>query len=303
MNEIARIVEDPETKGTVWKRWQANLVASTSGDRRNEARTRPDLRIGALGSGSDYTPFLQHHGVASLNLSFGGMDEDGIYHSIYDDFYHFSKFSDPGFLYGRTLSQFTGSLVVRLADADVLPFEFTNLADTTANYVRELQNLLKQRQDDVRERNRQITDGVFAAVTDPKRPRPVPAVEEVPPALNFAPLENAVSGLSRAADRYKAAAVKAASDPATARAVNARLIQSERQFIDDGGLPRRPWYRHMLYAPGFYTGYGVKTMPGVREGIEQKRYAEAEREVVRVAAAIDRETALVNEAARLLEGK
>ena len=303
VNEIAKSVEDPETKGTVWKRWQANLIASGAGDRRNDARSRPDLRIGALGSGSDYTPFLQHHGVASLNLSFGGMDDDGIYHSIYDDFYHFSKFSDPGFLYGRALAQFTGSLVVRLADADVLPFEFTNLADTAQNYVRELQTLLKQRQDDVRERNRQITDGVFAAVTDPKKPRPVPAVEEVPPALNFAPLENSVSALARAADRYKAAAAKAGPDPATARAVNARLIQSERQFIDEGGLPRRPWYRHMLYAPGFYTGYGVKTMPGVREGIEQKRYAEAEREAVRVAAALDRETALVNEAARLLEGK
>ena len=303
VNEIAKTLEDPETKGTVWKRWQANLIASTSGDRRNEARSRADLRIGALGSGSDYTPFLQHHGVASLNLSFGGMDDDGIYHSIYDDFYHFSKFSDPGFLYGRALAQFSGSLVVRLADADVLPFEFTNLADTTQNYVHELQTLLKQRQDDVRERNRQINDGVFAAVIDPKKPRPVPQVEEVPPSLNFAPLENAVSALSRAADRYKTAAAKAGSDPATLRAVNARLIQSERQFIDEGGLPRRPWYRHMLYAPGFYTGYGVKTMPGVREGIEQKRYAEAEREVVRVAAALDRETALVNEAARLLEGK
>lgn len=303
VNEIAKSIEDPETKGTVWKRWQSQMVASGSADRRAEARSRADLRIGALGSGSDYTPFLQHHGVASLNLSFGGFDDDGIYHSIYDDFYHFSKFSDPGFLYGRALSQFSGSLVVRLADADVLPFEFTNLADTTQTYVRELQNLLRQRQDEVRERNRQISDGVLAAVNDPKEPRPIPQVEDVPPALNFAPLENAASALARAADRYKAAVAKAGSDPAMLRAVNARLIQSERQFIDDGGLPRRPWYRHMLYAPGFYTGYGVKTMPGVREGIEQKRYAEAEREAVRVAAALDRETVLINAAAAILEGK
>jgi len=301
VNDVARAVDDPETKSTVWKRWQARQISSGPADRRNEARSRADLRIGALGSGSDYTPFLQHHGVASLNLSFGGFDDDGIYHSIYDDFYHFSKFSDPGFLYGRALSQFSGSLVVRLADADVLPFEFTNLADTTQMYVRELQNLLKQRQDDVRERNRQVTDGVFAAVNDPKEPRPVPVVEQVPPALNFAPLENAAGGLARAADRYKAAIAKAGTDPSMVRAVNARLIQSERQFIDEAGLPRRPWYRHLLYAPGFYTGYGVKTMPGVREGIEDKRYAEAEKEVVRVAAAIDRETALINDAAAALE--
>ena len=303
VNEVAKSVEDPETKGTVWKRWQSSVVARSSGDRRTEARSRPDLRIGALGSGSDYTPFLQHHGIASLNLSFGGFDDDGIYHSIYDDFYHFSKFSDPGFLYGRALAQFSGSLAIRLADADVLPFEFTNLADTTQTYLREVQGLLRQRQDEVRERNRQVTDGVFAAVNDPKEPRPVPAVEEVPLALNFAPLENAASALTRAADRYKAAAGKAGTDPTLLKTINARLIQSERQFIDEGGLPRRPWYRHLLYAPGFYTGYGVKTMPGVREGIEQKRYAEAETEAARLAAAMNRLTALVNDVAGMLERK
>jgi N-acetylated-alpha-linked acidic dipeptidase len=302
VNEVAKSVEDPETKGTVWKRWQAHQISTASGDKRNEARSRADLRIGALGSGSDYTPFLQHHGVASLNLSFGGFDEDGIYHSIYDDFYHFSKFSDPGFLYGRALSQFSGSLAIRLADADLLPFEFTGLSDTTQMYLREVQALLRQRQDDVRERNRQINDGVFAAVNDPKHSRPIPVVEEVPPALNFAPLENAVAALSRAADRYKAAAAKPVSDQAVVRSANARLIQAERQFIDDQGLPRRPWYRHLLYAPGFYTGYGVKTMPGVREGIEQKRYEEAEKEAARLAAAINREAGLIADAARTLEG-
>ncbi len=301
VNEVAKSVEDPETKGTVWKRWQSNVVASASGERRAEARSRADLRIGALGSGSDYTPFLQHHGTASLNLSFGGFDDDGIYHSIYDDFYHFTKFHDPGFLYGRALAQFSGTLAIRLADADLLPFEFSNLAETTQGYLRDVQNLLRQRQDEVRERNRQINDGVFAAVNDPKAPRPIPAVEEVPPALNFAPLENAASALTRAADRYKAAAAKAGTDAALLRTVNAWLIQSERQFIDEGGLPRRPWYRHMLYAPGFYTGYGVKTMPGVREGIEQKRYAEAEKEAVRIAAAIDRLTGLLNDAAGTIE--
>jgi N-acetylated-alpha-linked acidic dipeptidase len=301
VNEVARNVEDPETKGTVWARWQAQRIASGAGDRRNEARSRPDLRIGALGSGSDYTPFLQHHGIPSLNLSFGGFDEDGIYHSIYDDFYHFSKFSDPGFLYGRALAQFSGSFVIRLADAEVLPFSFTNLADTAQAYVRDLQNLLHQKQDEIRERNREVSDGVLAAVNDPKRPRPIPQIEEVPPAMNFAQLENAASALSHAADRYKAAVAKASPDPTVVRAVNTRLIQSERQFIDPAGLPRRPWYRHLLYAPGFYTGYGVKTMPGVREGIEQKRYAEAESEAARVAAALDRETTLINDAAAQLE--
>jgi N-acetylated-alpha-linked acidic dipeptidase len=305
VNDVARSVQDPETKDTVWKRWQARQIASGSADQRNESRTRADLRIGALGSGSDYTPFLQHHGTASLNLSFGGLDEDGIYHSIYDDFFHFKKFSDPGFLYGRALAQFAGTAVVRLADADVLPYEFTGLADTVQTYVRGLQNLLKQRQDDVKEHNREVNDGVFAAVNDPKRPRPIPTIEAVPPALNFAPLENAATALTSAAARYQRAIASAhlalAKDPGRLKAVNERLIQSERQFIDEQGLPRRAWYRHLLYAPGYYTGYGVKTAPGVREAIEDKRYADVEREVVRVAAAISRETALLDGVAEDLE--
>lgn len=298
VNEVARSVEDPETKGTVWKRWQARQISTGPADKRNESRTRADLRIGALGSGSDYTPFLQHHGTASLNLSFGGLDEDGIYHSIYDDFYHFKKFSDPGFLYGRALAQFVGTAVVRLADAGVLPYEFTGLADTVQTYITELQNLLKQRQDSVKERNREINDGVFAAVNDPKRPRPIPKIEVVPPALNFAPLENAAAELTVAADRWKkvlaAAQPALANDPSRLKMVNARLMQSERQFTDEEGLPRRPWYRHLLYAPGYYTGYGVKTMPGVREAIEDKRYGDVEKEIVRVAAALNRETALLD---------
>jgi N-acetylated-alpha-linked acidic dipeptidase len=297
VNDVARSIEDPETKGTVWQRWQAQQISQGSADKRSESRTRGDLRINALGSGSDYTPFLQHHGTASLNLSFGGFDDDGIYHSIYDDFYHFKKFSDPGFLYGRALAQFVGTAVLRLADADVLPYEFTGLAETVQSYVRELQSLLKQRQDDVRERNRQISEGVLAAINDPRRPRPIPKVEPVPPALNFAPLENASTALATAASRWHKALetrrVRIANDPNALKMLNARLIQSERQFVDELGLPRRPWYRHLLYAPGYYTGYGVKTMPGVREAIEEKRFADVEREVVRLAAALDRETALI----------
>jgi N-acetylated-alpha-linked acidic dipeptidase len=142
-------------------------------------------------------------------------------------------------------------------------------------------------------------------VNDPKRPRPAPPLESVPPALNFAPLENAASALTRAAGRWRTALAAAqpglTRDPRRLTAINARLMQSERQFIDPVGLPRRPWYRHLLYAPGYYTGYGVKTMPGVREAIEDKRYAEVEAEVVRIAAALDRETALLDGLAEELE--
>jgi N-acetylated-alpha-linked acidic dipeptidase len=283
---------------------QARAISTTAPGPRAELRARPDLRIGALGSGSDYSPFLQHAGIPSLNLAFGGLDQsDGIYHSIYDDYYHFTKFLDTDFAYGRALAQTVGTLVVRLADADVMPFQFTHLADTAQSYVRELQALLKEQQDEVRERNRQIEDGVFVALADRRRPVKAPAVEDVPPALNFAPLENAAGALTRAADRYRKAieAARSKMTPESARAVNLRLIQSERQLTDPAGLPRRPWYRHLLYAPGYYTGYAVKTMPGVREAIEQKNYAEAEAEIVRVARALEREKTLIEAAAADLE--
>jgi N-acetylated-alpha-linked acidic dipeptidase len=155
----------------------------------------------------------------------------------------------------------------------------------------------------VRERNRQIEEGVFVSVADRRRPLKAPAVEDMPPALNFAPLENAAAALTRAADRYRKALDESRTKitPEAARAVNVRLIQSERQLTDAAGLPRRPWYRHLLYAPGYYTGYAVKTMPGVREAIEEKNYAEADAEIVRVARALEREKTLIEAAAADLE--
>ena len=307
LNGVARDIEDPETKLSVWKRAQARRIQNGSRDERNDARTRNDLRIAALGSGSDYSSFLQHSGVPSVDLRFGGFDNsDGIYHSIYDDYFYYTKFLDHDFAYGRALAQAGGTMMIRLADADLLPFEYTDLADTVQTYVKEVEALIKSQQDDVRERNRQIDEGVFTATNDPKRPLQAPKKEPVAPALNFAPLENSAERLTQAAARYQKASAAArpalASSASVVGEVNAKLLQSERQLTDDAGLPKRPWYRHMLYAPGFYTGYAVKTMPGVREAIEQKSYAEAEGEIVRVAAALQREAALLDSASSLLEG-
>jgi N-acetylated-alpha-linked acidic dipeptidase len=301
INGVARAVEDPEAGVSAWKRLQAATIASGTPEARREARARDDLRIEALGSGSDFTPFLQHSGVATLNLGYGGEDANGIYHSIYDDFYQYTHFEDTDFAYGRLAAQTVGTAVIRLADADLLPFDFTSLAETVKRYVGDVQALLKGRQDEVRERNRQIEDGVFAATRDPRRPLLAPAVERVPPALNFAPLENASAALTAAADGYRTAlagaAAQLAGNAAAVRAVNAKLMQSERQLLDPAGLPHREWYRHLLYAPGFYTGYDVKTLPGVRESIEQKQYEAADGEIARAAAMLARETALVDAAA------
>src|SRR4051794_20679583 len=305
VNAVAKDITDPETGLSVWKRLQARHILEGPIESRGEARTRPDLRIGALGSGSDYSPFLQHAGTPALALSYEGEDSDGIYHSIYDDFYHYTKFKDTDFAYGRALAQTMGTAVIRLADADLLPFEFTNLADTVSRYTTELQALLRQRQDTIRDQNRAIEEKLYDAVRDPRKPFVAPEKKELPPALNFAPLQNATNMLTDAASRYQraveAARPRVAGAPDVVRAVNQRLIQSERELTDQGGLPGRAWYRHLLYAPGTETGYGVKTMPGAREGIEQGRYAEAEREIVRIAEALQREARLLDAASADLE--
>ena len=308
INDVARDIEDPETKLSVWKRVQLRTIANAgAADARQDARKRAELRIDALGSGSDFTPFLQHIGIATLNLGFGGEDGGGIYHSIYDDFKWYTTFDDSSFVYGRALAQSVGTAVLRLADADVLPYQFNGFAETVGRYVKEVEKLLKDKQDSVRERNLQLDEGAFAATTDPREPMVPPAREELPPYLNFAPLDNVVDGLTRAADRYEQAFTKAQANggavlakPA-AQALNATLRQSERALTTTAGLPRRPWYRHLIYAPGFYTGYGVKTLPGVREAIEQRHWKEADEQITIAAQALQAETEVITKAAEQLE--
>jgi N-acetylated-alpha-linked acidic dipeptidase len=305
VNGIAREVPDPETKMSVGQRRRLHDVAEAkTADDRKELRDRADVRLGALGSGTDYTAFVDHLGIASLNLSFGGEDHDGIYHSIYDDFAWYTRFADTDFAYGRALAQIAGTAVLRLADADLVPFEFTALADAVVHYSKELHKLADEQRDEIIERNRQLDDGVFSAENDPRRPTKAPAREEVPPHFNFAPLENASEALGRAAKRYAAAVelAKAPSLPASVlTSVNRKLRDSERRLTSPEGLLRRPWYRHMLYAPGVYAGYAAKTLPGVREAIEQKRFAEADAEIVRLAKTLDGETTLINSAAEEIE--
>jgi len=306
VNDVARDVEDPEAKVPVWKRAQARAIAEAATlEKRKEIRERADLRLGALGSGSDYTVFVDHLGVASLNLGFGGEDDSGIYHSIYDDFHWYTHFADTDFVYGRALAQTLGLLVLRLADAEVLPFDFRALADTTHEYLKDLKKLLERKQEETSDRNRQIEDGVFQATNDPRRPTVAPKKEEVPPHLNFAPLENAVVALQKSAERYARARARLEGrtvPPDALARVNGMLVRSERLLLSPEGLLRRPWYRHLLYAPGVYAGYGARTMPGPREAIELKRYSEADGEIARVARALEAVAALADRAAAELEG-
>jgi len=300
MNGVARDIEDPEKKITVWKRDELAHIARSPD--RDEVRRRPDLRLGALGSGSDYTAFIDHLGIASLNLGFGGEDGGGIYHSIYDDFYWYTHFGDGDFIYGRALAQTAGTAMMRFADADLLPYDFTNFADTVKRYVDEVQKLWKTESDEIRERNKEIEEGVFSATADPHKTSVPPPVEQQPPFLNFAPLENGLAALTHGAERYDKAFRKVAMDqPGRLQPVNEKLIQVERGLTLPDGLPGRPWFENQIYAPGMYTGYGVKTLPGVREAIEQKQWKEADEQIARVGKVLEKEAALIEQAAAGLE--
>jgi N-acetylated-alpha-linked acidic dipeptidase len=300
INEVARDIRDPETGLSVWKRRQlAEIAQARTPAERASLRSGGDLPIEALGSGSDFTPFLQHLGIATLNLGYGGEDGDGIYHSIYDDFSHYTRFNDTAFVYGRALSQTVGTAVLRLANADVLPFQFTGLSETVGRYSDEVKALLISRREEALERNQQLDEGLFAAINDPRNPDQPPRRLDVAPALNLAPLENALTGLRASAGRFDAAFAMTGGNAAAA---NAAMRQVEQALTSPAGLPRRPWYRHLLYAPGYYTGYGVKTLPALREGIEQGQWQEAEAEAARIAERLVAATRLIDEAATALRG-
>jgi len=304
VNQVARAIDDPETHATVWSRWQAGALVSGTVQAQKEATSRGDLRIGALGSGSDFSAFLDHLGIASLDVSYGGEDNDGIYHSIYDDFYWYTHFADTSFVYGRALAQTNGTLVLRMAQADLLPYDFAALADTLHTYTSELKALLETRRTEAEERKAALNANAYALTSDPRHPLAPPAALETPPYLNFAPLENALTALDKAAAHFSQARAEAIGKDVPAarlKALNEELAQAERKLTSPQGLPRRPWMQHLIYAPGWYTGYDAKTLPGPREAIEERRYSDADEQIVRVAQAIQGESAFVEKIAGELE--
>jgi N-acetylated-alpha-linked acidic dipeptidase len=308
LNGVAREVEDPETNMSLQERRRLyNIGNAHTPAERAEIRARADVRLQALGSGSDYTVFIDRLGVASTDLRFVGETHGGVYHSIYDDFYWYTHFSDSSFVYGRALAQTIGTAVMRLADADLLPFDFAGLADAVRTYTKECEDLLKKEQEDARERSLEMREGVFRASNDPEHPRRPPKELSSVPYLNFAPLDNAVDALARSAEHFRRATARAGAtgslfgSPDALRPINAALRESEQHLLDAAGLPHRPWYRHMIYAPGLYTGYGVKTLPGVREGIEQRQWDEAEGEIARLGRVLSADAAFIESAARQIE--
>ncbi len=300
VGEVSKDVIDPQTRISVGERLKASILVNGSPNAKREAQTRAELRIDALGSGSDFTPFLQHLGIASLNLGFGGEDGGGSYHSVYDSFDHFTKFIDPNFDYGIALAQTAGRMTLRLANADVLPFEFTNSADTIGNYVKEVIALADTMRDDTRTMNQMISNGTLKAAQDPTETFIMPQTKADVPYLNFAPLQNALTKLQDSAKNYQSVAKNKQASPAAQRQLDEILYKSERAFTNDAGLPRRDWFKHQIYAPGFYTGYGVKTLPAVREAIEQRNWQEASAQIQIVARVIENFASEIDKAAKLM---
>ncbi len=299
---IAKDVIDPQTKVSVFDRLKAREVVSAGSDKaKKESMAKKSMSISALGSGSDYSAFLQHAGIPSLNIAFGGENPGGEYHTAYDSYDFYSRFGDPGFSYGRALSQTIGRAVLRMADANTLPFEFKNLHKTISSYVADMISMTDQMRESTAVYNQVISGNNHQLAADPAKPEKLPIRKVEVPFIDFSALQNSLVKLESSATTLsdKIATGKIAST--SLKALNEALFTAEQNLLTTTGLPRRPWYKHTIYAPGFYTGYGVKTMPGVREAIEQRDWKEAQDQIKIAADAIIRLAEHLNNTTKLAQ--
>ncbi|MEO7064523.1 MAG: transferrin receptor-like dimerization domain-containing protein [Dokdonella sp.] len=310
VNQVAADVRDPETGVSVQQRLRAALQVEGFDNGANAESKRvaklaasdADLPIGGLGSGSDYSAFLQHLGIASINIGYEGEEQQGgVYHSNYDTFEHYERFGDPGFAYGVALAQTAGRIVLRAADAEVLPLRFGDFADTVARYTDEVHKLADSERERSMTLDHLLDIDAFKLAADPTLVSVAPPRDGEVPYIDFAPLDNALVRLQRSAKGYDSAYGGAAASglslsAAQRQQVNALLQGMEQTLLDAKGLPGRPWFQHFVYAPGMNTGYGVKTLPGVREAIEERQWDEASREVTRTAAVLNAYSARIDQA-------
>jgi N-acetylated-alpha-linked acidic dipeptidase len=299
MDGVAKSVMDPQTNVNVFERKKAYMAINTdNAEQREKILNEKELKLGAMGSGSDYSSFIQHAGIPSLNLGYGGEDAGGEYHSIYDSYYDFTHFKDPGFHYEVALAQTAGLAVLRIANADVLPFDFTHLYRTIDGYVNELQNLLETSRKNTALKNQLIRSHYYAIGEDPQKKLETPSVQDEVPFIDFSPLQNALRNLKNSADSVQTIFAKKVAAGNAEAGFNQSLYQAEQELLSQTGLPRRAWYKHTLYAPGFYTGYGVKTMPGIREAIEQRHWDEAQQQIKISAMAVEKLANYLNNLAK-----
>jgi N-acetylated-alpha-linked acidic dipeptidase len=287
VTDISKSVIDPQAGVSVFERHKANRATNATTIKLKkeifEATTYP---LGAMGSGSDYSSFIQHLGVPSLNISYGGEDAGGEYHSIYDSYDHYARFKDAEFKYGVTLAKTSGRAVLRLSEADVLPFDYTLLHKTIKGYITELMSNIDALREKAQVENDLIKNNAYKIAADPTTKLTTPTLLAEVPFVDFSFLLNALTTLEKSAQKLEQ--LKTVADANKLIAINAKIFTAEQSLLLPAGLPRRPWYRHSLYAPGFYTGYGVKTVPGVREAIEQKNWIETQQQIIAAANAINK---------------
>ena len=304
---VARDINDPEKNISIFERAHLHAILhAKDAEERAQIRKHSDLRVDALGDGSDFTAFQDFAGIPALDIGFGDEDEGDQYHSIYDDFYWYTHFADTDFAYGRALGQTAGTTIMRMADSDLLPYDYSPQAETIAKYETDLEKLLKDKQEEFTERNLEIQEGVFTATADPHKTSVPPPVETVPPFMNFSPMKNSIELLKKSADRYSKALAKFKSGSATIPpqsldTVNADLLAISRLFLNDKGLPERPWFKNQIYAPGAYTGYGAKPIAAVREYMDEKKWQQADAQIPMVAQVIEKIAGGIDKAAADLE--
>ena len=271
-NEVINDVPDPQKDVSIAeRRWARDIYSASPAGKKVLINNRYQ-KLGALGSGSDYSPFFQHLGIPSLNIGFGGESSGGEYHTIYDTYKHYSQFKDPGFKYGIALAKTTGRITMRTANSERLPFYFSTLHSTINGYIKEVIELADQMRQMTEVNNSLVDKGVFEKVKDPRGQVLTFSEEkaESVPHFDFSPLLNAIDNLELAV---------AAIDINNSSSINEKLYKAEQQLMLENGLPRRPWFRHSIYAPGFYTGYGVKTLPGIRESIEERDWESVQEQI------------------------
>jgi N-acetylated-alpha-linked acidic dipeptidase len=291
VNEVAQEVRDPQTAVSVKQRLDAQIMVTGYGKSASESQQAAakkaadggDFELDALGSGSDFTPFIQHLGLTTLDVAYGGEDDQGgVYHSAYDSFDHYVRFGDPSFAYGVAEAQTVGRIVLRMANASVLPMQFTSVADTLGDYMKDLHELADGKRTKAESLAMLLEKNAFKLAADPTRPVGAPEALPEVPYLNFTPMDNVLARLEKSAKAYDAAyathiAAGKELNAATRTQLNDLLRGLEQTLTRPEGLPGREWYKHLIYAPGLLTGYGVKTLPGMREAIEDNRWEEANR--------------------------
>ncbi len=301
-NEVIDDVKDPQTGVTVKERRYAKDLIDADKAKRAKLLGDKNIKLEALGAGSDWSPFLQHMGIASIHLGYGGEDPAGVYHSVYDSYDHYTKFGDPGFAYGIALAKTAGRFTMRIANADVLPLDINSFYKTIAGYTSEVKTLLDDSRSETEVQNKLINDKMFAVANDPIKKLVIPKPKETVPFLNFSAFENSLAQLKQNSEELQKLYKEATNLPAqTQTQLNEILYKAERSLTQPDGLPRRPWYKHQVYAPGFYTGYGVKTLPSIREAIEQRNWKEAQESIDVAAKTINAYNGEVQQALNLLK--